>query len=141
MPEHKHPSVNGAAPPEAEWARYAGPLRFLVMLNALVAFALELAMLGFVGWWALALDLAWWVRVPIAVVAVGALIALWGAFAAPKARITLPTVGIVAVKAVAFGSGALALWGLGYPAAAVAFAVLAAANTALITYVRTRPTV
>jgi hypothetical protein len=111
------------------------------MLNALLAFTLELAMFVFVGWWALALDLAWWARILIAVAAVGALIAVWGTFAAPKARVSLPTAGVVGVKAAAFASGALALWGLGYPAAAVAFAVLAAANTALTTYVRTRPTV
>lgn len=109
------------------------------MLNALLAFALEMAMFAFVAWWALELELAWWVRIPIAVAAVGALIAVWGAFASPRARILLPTAGVVAVKAAAFGSGALALWALGYPAAAVAFAVLAAANTTATTYVRTRP--
>lgn len=111
------------------------------MLNALLAFALEMAMLAFVGWWALALDLAWWARIPIAAAAVGALVAMWGAFASPRARFILPTAGVVAIKAVAFASGALALWGLGYPAAAVAFAVLAAANTTATTYVRTRPAV
>ncbi|MBO3731441.1 YrdB family protein [Glycomyces niveus] len=134
MPRSEHSS-----PPPVEWARYAGPLRTLVMFNALLAFTLELAMFAFVGWWALALDLAWWVRIPIAVAAVGALIAVWGAFASPRARFLLPTAGVVAVKAAAFGSGALALWALGYPAAAVAFAVLAAANTTATTYVRTRP--
>jgi hypothetical protein len=109
------------------------------MFNALLAFTLEMAMFAVVGWWALALDLTWWVRIPIAVAAVGALIAVWGAFASPRARFLLPTAGVVAVKAAAFGSGALALWALGYPAAAVAFAVLAAANTTATTYVRTRP--
>jgi hypothetical protein len=111
------------------------------MLNAIVAFALELAMLAFVGWWALALDLPWWGRLLIAVGAVGALIAVWGAYASPKAPVSLPTAGVVGIKAAAFAAGALALWGLGHPAAAVAFAVLAAANTAVTTYVRTRPTV
>jgi hypothetical protein len=139
VPEHKNPSA--AVPAEAEWARYAGPLRTLVMLNALLAFAIEMGMLGFVAWWALALDLAWWARILVAVVAVGGLIALWGSFASPKARIPLPTAGIVAVKAVAFAAGALALWGLGFPLAAVAYAVLAAANTAVVTYVRSRPAV
>lgn len=141
MPERETPSANGAAPAEAEWARYAGPLRTLVMLNALLAFVIEMAMLGFVAWWALALDLAWWARILVAVVAVGALVFVWGSFASPKARIPLPTGGTVAVKAAAFAAGALALWGLGFPLAAVAFAVLATANTAVVTYVRTRPAV
>jgi hypothetical protein len=141
VPEPKNPSADDAVPAEAEWARYAGPLRTLVMLNALLAFVIEMAMLGFVAWWALSLDLAWWARLLVAVAAVGALIALWGSFASPKARIPLPTAGIVAVKAVAFAAGALALWGLGFPLAAVAYAVLAAANTAVVTYVRSRPAV
>jgi hypothetical protein len=122
--------------PRPEWDRYSGVLRNLVMGNAFLAFALEMAMLVFVAWWALALDDALWTRLLIAVAAVGGLIVLWGAFASPKARVPLPTAGTVAVKAVAFGSGAAALWGLGLPAAAIAFAVLAAANTAVTTYVR-----
>lgn len=141
MTESEHPSVNGVAPRDAEWARYSGVLRMLVILNALLALALELAMLVFIGWWALTLDLPVWARVLIAIAAVGALVTVWGAFASPKARIPVPTAGIVAVKALAFGSAALALWGLGYPAAAVVYAVLAAANTAVVTYVRTRPAV
>ncbi|THV28481.1 YrdB family protein [Glycomyces paridis] len=135
MYEPKHPSKNGA-PDRPEWYRYSGILRTFVMCNALLAFALELAMLAFVAWWALALDLDLWARAAVAVGALAVLIALWGTFAAPKARVRLPTAGIVAVKAVAFGSGALALWGLGFGLAAIAFAVLAAANTAVTTYVR-----
>jgi hypothetical protein len=140
VPRKENPSVDRAQP-EVEWARYTGPVRTLVLLNALLALVLELAIFAFVGWWALALDLAWWARIPIAVAAVGGLIVVGGTFASPKARIPLPTAGIVAVKAVAFGAAALALWGVGYPAAAIAYAVLAAANTALVTYVRTRPAV
>jgi hypothetical protein len=139
--ESERPSVNGVAPRDAEWARYSGLLRILVLLNALLALALEMAMLVFIGWWALALDLPVWARILVAIAAVGALITVWGAFASPKARIPVPTAAVVAVKALAFGSGALALWGLGYPAAAIAFAVLAAANTAGVTYVRTRPAI
>lgn len=110
------------------------------MLNALLAFLLELAMLVFVAWWALVLDVPWWARVLVALVAVGALVVLWGTFAAPRARVRLPVIGVVAVKAVAFGAGALALWGLGNPVAAVVFAVVAAVNVAVTTWVRTRAT-
>jgi hypothetical protein len=135
--EPKQPSTASPASDRPEWDRYSGVLRIFVMCNALLAFALELAMLVFVAWWALALDLdGWWIRLVIAAAAVGALVVLWGAFAAPKARLPLPLAGTLAVKAVAFGAGTAALWGLGSPAAAVAFAVVAIANTAVATYVR-----
>ncbi|MFG3340238.1 YrdB family protein [Glycomyces sp. NPDC048151] len=136
MPQTEKPSNT---PPEPEWARYTGPVRTLVIINALLAFAVEMAMFAFVGWWALALDLPWWARVLVAVAAVGGLIAMWGAFAAPRARFILPTPAVVAVKVFAFACGALALWGLGFPLAAVAFAVLTAANLTVTTYVRLRP--
>jgi hypothetical protein len=139
--EPEVPSANGVAPLHAEWARYSGALRTLVLLNSLVALVLELAMFAFVFWWGLALDLPLWARIPIAVAAFGVLAVLWGAFASPKARLPLPTAGTVAFKAVAFGAGALSLWSVGFPEAAVVFAVLAAASTAAVTYVRTRPAV
>ena len=132
------PSVDSPAALEPEWARYRSPVRELVMLNAVLAFVLELAMLVFVAWWALLLDVPWWARILIAVVAVGALVVLWGTFAAPRARVRLPVIGIVGVKAVAFGAGVLALWGLGNPVAAVVFAVVVTVNVAITTFVRTR---
>lgn len=127
---------NPPSTPRPEWDRYSGVLRQFVMANAFLAFVLELAMLVFVAWWALSLDDPMWTRLLVAVVCVGALVVLWGAFAAPKARFPLATAAVLAVKAVALGSGALALWGLGLPAAAIVFAVLAAGNVAVTTYVR-----
>lgn len=140
MTESERPSSNGA-PLEAEWARYSGTTRILVLLNSLLALVLELAMFALVVWWILALDLPLLARIPIAVAAFGAFATLWGLLVSPKARFPLPTAGTVVFKLAAYGVSALALWDLGYPAAAVAFAVLAAANTAVITYVRTRPAV
>jgi len=122
---------------QAEWARYSSPVRELVMLNAVAAFVIELAMLVFVAWWALLLDVPWWARVLIAIALVGGLVVLWGTFASPRARVALPTPGVVAVKAVAFGAGALALWGVGGPAAGVVFGVVAAMSVAVTTIVRT----
>jgi hypothetical protein len=139
--EPEAPSANGVAPQHAEWARYSGTVRILVLLNALVALVLELAMFAFVAWWGLALDLPLWARILIATAAFGALAVLWGTFVSPKARMPLPAAGTVAFKAAAFGIGALALWSVGYPEAAIAFAVLAASNTAIVTYVRTRPAI
>lgn len=128
--------ANPPSTPRAEWDRYSGVLRQFVMANAFLAFAIELAMLVFVGWWALSLDDPMWTRLLVAAVAVGGLVVLWGAFAAPRARFPLPNAATALVKAAAFGSGALALWGLGFTAASIAFAVLAAANLAVTTYVR-----
>lgn len=121
---------------EAEWARYSSPIRELVMLNALAAFVLEFAMLVFVAWWALLLDVPWWLRILIALALVGGLAVLWGTFASPRARVALPTFGIVAVKAIAFGAGALALWGAAGPVAGAVFAVVAAVSVAVTTIVR-----
>lgn len=130
--------MNGAAPAAAEWARYTGPVRTLVLLNSLLALVLELAMFGFVVWWVLTLDLPLLARIPIAIAVFGVFATLWGLLVSPKARYPLPTAGTVVFKLAAYGAGALALAGVGYPAAAVAFAVLAAANTAVVTYVRRR---
>ncbi|MDN3238353.1 YrdB family protein [Glycomyces tritici] len=138
MSEQESPSMNGAAPADVEWARYTGPVRTLVLLNSLLALALELAMFGFVVWWVLALDLPMPARLPLAIVVFGVFAALWGLLVSPKARYPLPTAGTVVFKLAAYGASALALWGVGHPAAAAAFAVLAAANTAVITYVRRR---
>ncbi|MDT0157641.1 YrdB family protein [Microbacterium sp. ARD32] len=123
---------------DAEWEGYASPVRELVMLNALVAFALELAMFVFVAWWAAALDVPWWARVLIALVLVSGLAVLWGAFASPRARVVLPVAGVVAVKVVAFGAAALAISGLGAPMAGVVFAGVAAVSVAVTTFVRAR---
>lgn len=136
MTEPQNPSPDRAASADLEWNRYTGIARTLVLCNSLLALVLELAIFGFIGWWALSLDLPLWARIPIAVAAVGALIAVWGTFASPKARIPLPLPGTVAVKAAAYAAGALALWGVGHSVAAVVYAVLAAANTAVVTYVR-----
>jgi hypothetical protein len=144
--EQKNPSVNGPAQADVEagveadveWARYTGAARTLVLLNSLLALVLELAMFGFVVWWILTLDLPLLARIPIAIAAFGVFATLWGLLVSPKARYPLPTAGTVAFKLAAYGVSALALWGVGYPFAALAFAVLAAANTAVVTYVRTR---
>lgn len=138
VPRSEPPEPAAVKGVEAEWARFTSPIRELVMLNAVVAFVLELAMLVFVAWWALLLDVPWWARILIALVLVGGLAVLWGTFASPRARVALPVVGIVAVKAIAFGSGALALWGVGGPVAAIVFAGVAAVSVAVTTVVRTR---
>lgn len=140
MPSPESPEPADLKRVHAEWEGYASPLREFVMLNALVAFVLELAMLVFVAWWALLLDVPWWARILIAFVLVGGLAVLWGTFASPRARVPLPVFGVVVVTAIAFGAGALALWGVGGPVAAGVFAVVAAVSVAITTFVRGRVT-
>jgi hypothetical protein len=61
---------------------------------------------------------------------------VWGLFAAPKARIRLSIGGILAVKVLAFGSAALAIYALGHPTEAGVFAVVSLANATLAAFDR-----
>jgi hypothetical protein len=64
---------------------------------------------------------------------------VWGLFAAPRATFGLPIAAVLMVKAVVFGGAAVALFAAGQHVLAVVFAVLVAANTAIVTTFR-RPT-
>lgn len=56
---------------------------------------------------------------------------LWGMFAAPRARFTVPLAAQLGTKAVVFGAAALALLALGQRQPALWFAVAVVVNTAL----------
>ncbi|GHA92692.1 YrdB family protein [Streptomyces termitum] len=103
------------------------------VLNEALAFLLEVIALGFLAWWGWSAVEPVAGRIALAVAAPGATAVLWGLFAAPRARFAVPLPAVLAVKALVFGAAALALAGLGHPVAAVVFAVVAAANTALAT--------
>jgi hypothetical protein len=84
--------------------------------------------------------LAWWGwqavggiggRIALAILTPGLAAVLWGLLAAPRARIRLPLPGVLAVKAVAFGGASVAVYSIGHHALAIAFAAVAAVNTAL----------
>jgi hypothetical protein len=53
-------------------------------------FALELVLLFAIGYWAASLPLLMALRVLIGIAAIGAAVAIWGLFVAPKARVRLP---------------------------------------------------
>ena len=100
--------------------------------NLALRFLLELVAFGALGYWGLRAGDG---PVQKAALGLGApvLAALvWGLFVAPRARVSLPLAGRLAVELAVFGSGALALFHAGHPALAVALATLAAANRALI---------
>ncbi|MFE0646131.1 YrdB family protein [Streptomyces sp. NPDC058877] len=105
-----------------------GPLH---VLNEGMAFVLELAALAALAWWGWGIPEGLLLRLSSAFVAPAAAALLWGLFASPKARVTLPLAGVLAVKALVFGAAAVALHGLGRSEWAVAFALVALLNTTL----------
>lgn len=100
--------------------------------NLALAFVLELCMLaalcywGFVAGHGLPQKLVLGVGAPL-VVAV-----IWGLFAAPRATWPLPGAALFALKALLFGSAAVALWAAGRPALAIVFIAAVALNAALM---------
>ncbi|MFD6418948.1 YrdB family protein [Streptomyces sp. NPDC060194] len=114
--------------------RLAGPLH---AINEGLAFVLELIAFAALARWGWASVDATALALLLAVAAPGAAIVLWGAFAAPRARVPLPLAGVLAVKAVVFGAAALALLAVGRPAWALGFAVVVTVNTLLATLDRT----
>jgi hypothetical protein len=105
-------------------------------LNEVLALVLELAALAILCWWGFATGTG----VTAFALGIGApLVAavIWGLFAAPKARFSLPRPAVVAVKVLVFGAAAVALAALDQPVPAVVFAVIVVVN--LIVEQRRRP--
>jgi hypothetical protein len=103
------------------------------IVNEGLAFLFELVALALLAWWGAVAGSGLFVRLLLGIGLPLVAAALWGMFAAPKAKVALPRYGILAVKAVVFGSAALALDGLGHRGLAIVFAVVVAANTVIAT--------
>jgi hypothetical protein len=103
------------------------------VLNEGLAFLLEIAAIAALAWWGFTTGGNLLARIVLGVGAPVAAMILWGLFAAPRARFKVALPLVLLVKAVVFGAGALALHGVGHPAAAIGFAVIALLNTALAT--------
>ncbi|MFD9098330.1 YrdB family protein [Streptomyces collinus] len=99
--------------------------------NELLAFLIEIVALGLLCWWGFTAsgDMGVGVLLGIGTPAVAA--ALWGLFAAPRAPLRPPLPGVLLVKALVLGGGALALYGVGHPVGAVVVAVVTFANVTL----------
>ncbi|MFC0431656.1 YrdB family protein [Kutzneria buriramensis] len=96
-------------------------------LNEVLALVLELAALAILCWWGFATGTG----VTAIALGIGApLVAavIWGLFAAPKARFSLPRPAVLAVKVLVFGAAAVALAALGHLVPAVVFAVIVVVN-------------
>ncbi|SFQ07249.1 YrdB family protein [Actinomadura madurae] len=103
------------------------------VLNEGLAFLLEIAAIAALAWWGFTTGGGILTGAVLGVGAPVAAMILWGLFAAPRARFTVALPLVLLVKAVVFGAGALALYGVGHHGAAIGFAVIALLNTALAT--------
>ena len=102
-------------------------------INEGLAFLFELVALASLAWWGATIGSGTFLHVVLGIALPLVAVVLWGMFASPKPRVPLPLAGVLAVKAVVFGSAALALDGLGHRTLAIMFAVIAAANTVIAT--------
>ncbi|MFF4235608.1 YrdB family protein [Actinomadura geliboluensis] len=110
--------------------RLPGPLH---VLNEGLAFVLEVAAIVALAWWGFTTGGNVVVNVVLGIGApVGAMV-LWGLFAAPRARFKVALPFVLLVKAIVFGAGALAFYGVDHATLAILFAVVAVLNTALAT--------
>lgn len=110
--------------------RLPGPLH---VLNDGLAFLLEVVAIVALAWWGFTTGGNVLVNIVLGIAAPAVAIVLWGLFAAPRARFKVALPVVLLVKAAVFGAGALALYGVDHPAAAIVFAVVAFLNTALAT--------
>lgn len=111
------------------------PLRVIVEG---VAFLLEMAALAALGAWGASLATGVAASVGLAVFFVGAAAVVWGLFAAPRARVTLPVAGILLTKLLVFGAATAGAYHVAGIVAAAGFAVVAVVDTALLTWMRRR---
>ncbi|MEV6312829.1 YrdB family protein [Streptomyces sp. NPDC051840] len=106
--------------------------------NEVLAFLLEVIAVGALAWWGFTVPGSTAVSVALGISAPLVAVVLWGLFAAPRARFTLPLAGVLAVKTVVLGGGAAAVYGAGHPAAAAVLAVVLVANTGCAEFFRRR---
>lgn len=107
--------------------------------NEALAFLVELVALACLFWWGFSLADVLAVQLLLGTGVLAIAIALWGTFAAPRARVRLPLAGVLVVKAVVLGGGAYGLYRVGHPVAAVVLAVVVMGNTGLAETFRRGP--
>jgi Protein of unknown function (DUF2568) len=107
--------------------------RPLHLANEALAFLLELVAFGVLCWWGFSTGHGLPPHLALGLATPAAAMTLWGLFAAPKATFPVALPFVLLVKAVVFGSAALACDALGHPIAALTLALTALLNTALAT--------
>ncbi len=100
--------------------------------NLVLRFLLELCALAALFFWGLRIGggSIMGVALGLGVVLIAAFV--WGMFASPRARVSLPLAGRLVVELVFFGSAAAGLYATGHPVLGVVLLVLAVINRALI---------
>jgi Protein of unknown function (DUF2568) len=89
-------------------------------------------------WWGFTLNVSWPLSITLGIGTPLAAAVLWGAYAAPKARFTLPLIGVLGVKALVFGAAAVVLAAIGHHTLALWFAGIVLVNIAVATLLRSR---
>ncbi|MFE2016925.1 YrdB family protein [Streptomyces sp. NPDC059499] len=107
-----------------------------VAANEVLAFVLELVAIGCLSWWGFTAVDGRPASILLGLGTPAAAVALWGLFAAPRARIRLPLAGVLAVKTLVLGGAAAAVYGTGHPVAAAVLAVVLVLNTGCAEYFR-----
>lgn len=100
--------------------------------NLVLRFLLELCALGALGYWGLRSGDGLVAGTALALGTPLLAAVAWGLFVAPRARVSLPLAGRLAVELAVFGSATMALSSTGHPALAAALATIAVVNRALI---------
>ena len=101
-------------------------------LNLLLAFVLELCMLGAVGYWGFRTGDGAAMQALLGVGAPLLMAVVWGLFIAPKATFEVPAAVRLGLQAVLFGLAAVAVAHFASPALAVSFLAVVVANGALV---------
>ena len=98
--------------------------------NLALAFLLELCALVALGYWGVRTGGGPVTKTALGIGAPLVAAILWGLFAAPRAPVSVPLVGLG--KLIVFGSAVAALYTTGHRGLAIAFAVLVVANSVLV---------
>ena len=99
--------------------------------NLALAFLLELCALAALGYWGVLTGGGPVTKTSLGIGAPLFAAILWGLFAAPRAAVSAPLVGL-GVKVLVFGSAAVALYATGHRILAIAFVVLVVVNSVLV---------
>lgn len=103
----------------------------LHVVNEGLAFLLEVVALVLLAYWGFHAGSGTAAHWLLGLGAPALMVVVWGAFAAPKARVKLPLAGVMAVKVVVFGAATAAGYAAGWRAFSLVFGVVALANALL----------
>ncbi|GAA2057465.1 hypothetical protein GCM10009839_78640 [Catenulispora yoronensis] len=108
----------------------------LHVANEGLAFLLELVALVLLAVWGFRTGSNVAVHVLLGLGAPALMVVVWGAFAAPRARVQLPMAGVLAVKTVVFAAATIAGYAAGWHAFAIAFGIVAVLNMVIAAFDR-----